>query len=179
MKPEDRNQKPENRNQKPETRNQKREAITARAKPDVTRGGALLVSGFWFLVSSLCLLPSCRTVGISKTGGGYSEIAATIAAEMILDSQQIVVIDIRPSEVYRGPEGHIAGAINAPFDTIEMHLPELLPYQNQTVLVYGETSTDGAVAAELLSVAGFHNVVHVKGGIKEWIERGYRTVHAQ
>jgi len=150
----------------------------ATAKPDVTKSGALLPSAFCLLLS-FCLLTSCRTVGISKTTGGYSEISAPIAAEMILDSQQIVVIDIRPSEVYRGPEGHIAGAINAPFDTIEMHLPELLPYQNQTVLVYGETSTDGAVAAQLLTVAGFHNVVHVNGGIKEWIERGYRTVHAQ
>jgi rhodanese-related sulfurtransferase len=35
------------------------------------------------------------------------------------------------------------------------------------------------VAAQLLSVAGFRNVVHVNGGIKEWIERGYRTVNAQ
>jgi len=98
---------------------------------------------------------------------------------MILDSQQVVVIDTRPSDAYRGPEGHIAGAISAPFDTIELRLPELLPYQNQTVLVYGETSADGAVAAQLLSVAGFRNVVHINGGIKEWIERGYRTVHAQ
>jgi rhodanese-related sulfurtransferase len=171
---------------KAESRRQKAEV---RAKPEVTKSGALLSSAFRVLPSRLgavllfsafCFLPSaCHTVGISRTTGGYSEISAPIAAEMILDSQQIVVIDIRPSEVYRGPEGHIAGAINAPFDTIEMHLPELLPYQNQTVLVYGETSTDGAVAAQLLTVAGFHNVVHVNGGIKEWIERGYRTVHAQ
>ncbi len=132
------------------------------------------------LLSSLALFPlACRTVGVSKTTGGFAEISPTVAAEMILDSQQIVVIDIRPSSAYRGPEGHIAGAISAPFDTIEMHLPELLPYQNQTVLVYGETSEDGAVGAQLLTVAGFRNVVHVNGGIKQWIERGYRTVNAQ
>jgi rhodanese-related sulfurtransferase len=131
------------------------------------------------LLSAICFLPSCKTVGVSKTSGGFAEIAPTIAAEMILDSQQVVVIDIRSAADYRGPEGHIAGAISAPFDTIEMHLPELLPYQNQTVLVYGETSSDGAVAAQLLTVAGFRNVVHVNGGLKEWIARGYRTVNAQ
>jgi rhodanese-related sulfurtransferase len=132
------------------------------------------------LLSAVCLVPlACRTVGVSKTSGGFAEIAPTVAAEMILDSQQVVVIDIRSAADYRGREGHIAGAISAPFDTIEMHLPELLPYQNQTVLVYGETSADGAVAAQLLSVAGFRNVVHINGGIKEWIERGYRTVQAQ
>ena len=98
---------------------------------------------------------------------------------MILDSQQVVVLDVRPVEAYRGPSGHIAGSLNAPFETIEHQLPLLLPYQNQTVLVYGETGEEGAVAAQLLSVAGFRNVVHVNGGIKEWIERGYRTVNAQ
>ena len=132
------------------------------------------------LLSAFCLVPlACHTVGVSKTSGGFAEIAPAVAAEMILDSQQVVVIDIRSSADYRGPEGHIAGAISAPFDTIEMHLPELLPYQNQTVLVYGETSADGAVAAQLLTVAGFRNVVHVSGGLKKWIERGYRTVHAK
>jgi rhodanese-related sulfurtransferase len=151
-------------------------------------GGALLPSAFCLLtsiggallLSAFCLLPSgCRTIGVSRTSGGYSEISPTVAADMILDSQQIVVIDVRSSADYRGPEGHIAGAINAPFDSIEMRLPELLPYQNQTVLVYGETSTDGAAAAQLLTVAGFRNIVHVNGGIKQWIERGYRTVNAQ
>jgi rhodanese-related sulfurtransferase len=156
---------------KAESRRQKAEVD--RSITTVQIGGALLLFAFCFLPSA------CRTVGVSKTTGGFAEISPTVAAEMILDSQQIVVIDIRPSSAYRGPEGHIAGAISAPFDTIEMRLPELLPYQNQTVLVYGETSEDGAVGAQLLTVAGFRNVVHVNGGIKQWIERGYRTVNAQ
>lgn len=138
----------------------------------------LLPSAFCLLFA-LCLLSSCSTVGVSKTSGGFGEISPTVAAEMILDSQQIIVIDVRSSNDYRGPEGHIAGAINAPFDSIETRLPELLPYQNQTVLVYGETSTDGAVAAQLLTVSGFRNIVHVNGGIKQWIERGYRTVNTK
>jgi len=122
---------------------------------------------------------SCRTVGVSHTLGGYSEVAPTVASEMMLDSQQVVVLDVRPAAAFRGPDGHIAGAINAPFETIERQLPELLPYQNQTVLVYDETSTDGEVAAKLLTVAGFRNVVHIAGGIKGWMDKGYRTVNTQ
>ena len=126
------------------------------------------------------ILASCRsTVGVSRTAGGYAEVLPTVANEMIIDSSQVVVIDVRSPEAYLGPEGHIAGALNAPFATIERQLPELLPYQNQTVLVYGEDSTDGAVAAKLLSVAGFRNIVHIDGGIKGWIEHGYRTVNAR
>src|SRR5437763_7477376 len=121
----------------------------------------------------------CRTIGISRTHGGFAEVSPNVASEMILDTEQVVVLDVRSANDYRGPEGHIAGSLNAPFDSIERQLPELLPYQNQTVLVYGETSTDGAVAARLLSIAGFRNVVHIDGGIHGWIERGYRTVNSQ
>jgi rhodanese-related sulfurtransferase len=131
------------------------------------------------LHSAFCILLSCRTVGVSRTEGGFAEIAPTVAAEMILDTNQVVLIDVRSEADFRGPEGHIAGSLSAPLDSIERQLPELLPYQNLTVLVYGETSTDGALAAKLLTVAGFRNVVHVDGGIKGWIERGYRTVNAQ
>jgi rhodanese-related sulfurtransferase len=131
------------------------------------------------ILAALVLIASCKTIGISTVEGGYGEISPTVANEMIIDTNQVVVIDIRPFDAYRGPDGHIAGALSAPFETIERQLPELLPYQNQTVLVYGESSTDGALGAKLLTVAGFRNVVHISGGLKAWIERGYRTVNAQ
>jgi len=129
-------------------------------------------------IVALVALTACRTVGVSKNAAGYAEVAAQIANEMILDSKQVVILDVRSADAYRGPNGHIAGAISAPFETIEKQLPELLPYQGQTVLVYGETSTDGSIAAKLLSVAGFRNIVHVNGGMQDWIAHGYRTVNA-
>src|SRR5687767_8197983 len=100
-------------------------------------------------------LTACRTVGVSTTSGGYAEVSPTVANEMVLDSRQVVILDIRSAPEYRGADGHIAGALSAPFETIERQLPELLPYQNQTVLVYGANATDGALAARLLSLAGF------------------------
>lgn len=130
------------------------------------------------LVAAVLILASCKTVGVSMTQGGYAEVSPTIANEMILDSRQVVILDVRPASDYRGTDGHIAGALSAPFNTIEMQLPELLPYQNQTVLIYGDGDSDGAVAARLLIVAGFRNVVHISGGLKGWIEHGYRTVNA-
>jgi rhodanese-related sulfurtransferase len=132
-----------------------------------------------FLVALLIAAASCKTVGVSTTAGGFAEVSPTIANEMILDTRQVIILDTRPAAEYRGPSGHIAGAISAPFDTIEKQLPELLPYQNDTVLVYGANATDGELAARLLSLAGFRNVVHVAGGLDAWIARGYRTVNAQ
>jgi rhodanese-related sulfurtransferase len=139
------------------------------------RGSTFLLSLFSFLL----LAPlACKTVGISMTSGGYAEVSPTVANEMILDSRQVVILDVRPDPVFRGPEGYIAGAINVPIGAIENQLPELLGYQDDTVLVYGANSDDGAVAAKILTVAGFRNVVHIAGGIEGWIEKGYRRVNA-
>jgi rhodanese-related sulfurtransferase len=132
-----------------------------------------------FIVLLVVALAGCKTVGVSMTPGGYAEVSPQIANEMILDSRQVVILDVRSEDAFHGPSGHIAAALNAPFETIERQLPELLPYQNQTVVVYGEGDPDGALAAKLLIIAGFRNVVHVRGGLREWIERGYRTVNAQ
>lgn len=130
------------------------------------------------MLIAVLIVAGCKTVGVSMTPGGYAEVSPTIANEMVLDSRQVVILDVRPASEYRGPDGHVAGALSAPFDTIERQLPELLPYQNQTVLIYGDGDADGAVAARLLIVAGFRNVVHISGGLKGWIEHGYRTVNA-
>jgi rhodanese-related sulfurtransferase len=131
------------------------------------------------LLTVLLGLVGCKTVGVSRTDGGFAEISPMVANEMLLDTNQVVVLDVRSAAAYRGPGGHIAGSLNAPFETIERQLPELLPYTNNTVLVYGETGNEGAIAAKLLTVAGFRNVVHIDGGLRAWIERGYRTVNAQ
>lgn len=139
----------------------------------------LIVQRSSFLVVLAIAFASCKTVGISMTRSGYAEVSPQIANEMILDSRQVVILDVRSAAGYRSAEGHIAGAVSSPFDTIERQLPELLPYQNQTVIVYGENDEEGSIAAKLLVIAGFRNVVHVSGGIKGWIERGYRTVNAQ
>ena len=131
----------------------------------------------WIVLMAV-VLASCKTVGVSMTRGGYAEVSPQIANEMMLDSRQVVILDVRPADAYRGANGHIAGAVSAPFEAIERQLPELLPYQNQTVLVYGETDAEGSLAAKLLTLAGFRNVVHVSGGLTGWIENGYRTVNA-
>ena len=136
------------------------------------------ISRFLLLLAFIASFAACKTVGVSMTRGGYAEVSPQIANEMILDSRQVVILDTRPADAFRGPQGHIAGALSAPFETIERQLPELLPYQGQTVLVYGASSTDGALAARLRSMSAFRNVVHVSGGLQSWIAHGYRTVNA-
>ena len=136
------------------------------------------MNSFLAAITLLLALTACRTIGVSTAPGGYAQVSPQVANEMIVDSSQVVVIDVRSPEAYRGAAGHLPGAINAPLESIERKLPELLPYQTATVLVYGESSTDGTLAAKVMSAAGFRNVVHIEGGLRGWIERGYHTVSA-
>src|SRR5687767_12288222 len=95
------------------------------------------------LALSLLILGACNTVGVTRERGGYAVIAPTVANAMLLDNRQIVIIDFRSTADFNGPLGHIAGALSTPLDSIENRLPELLPYQKDTIVVYGDTQEEG------------------------------------
>lgn len=122
----------------------------------------------------LTLAVSCRTVGMARGDGGFAEVSPAIAQEMILDNRQIIVLDFRTRADYDA--GHIAGAMSTPLDTLEDRLPELLPYQRSTLLVYADELDLSVRGARFLVAAGFRNVVRINGGLHGWIADGYPTV---
>ncbi len=126
----------------------------------------------------LLALTGCGTVGVQNRRP-FAEVEPTIANEMILDNKRIVVLDLRTPEDFYGPLGHIAGAISTPLENIDSRLPEILPYRTETVIVYADTVEIGVDGATLLANAGFRNIVLVSGGIRRWIELGYKTVSSQ
>ncbi|MEO8217500.1 MAG: rhodanese-like domain-containing protein [Acidobacteriota bacterium] len=128
-------------------------------------------------VGILVLLCGCHTIGMSREKGGYADIAAPVAHEMIIDTSQVVVVDFRDTGEYEA--GHIAGALSSPLSSIEHQLPELIPYQSSTLLVYGDNRDQSVRGARLLVAAGFRNVVLITGGINEWIADGFPTVSSR
>lgn len=118
----------------------------------------------------------CATIGVARGEGGYALVRPTVAHEMILDSQQVVVFDLRPLAEFEGPLGHIDGAIPVPIATIEPRLPDLLAYRDTTVLVYGDNEEESRRGARILAASGFENIVRIEGGIRQWIDLGYATV---
>lgn len=132
--------------------------------------------GFRALPALLVLFGGCTTVGVSYEEQPYAIVEPTIAYEMILDHKQIVVLDIRPIEEFYGQLGHIAGALSVPIDRIDSRIGEIMPYRSQTILVYGDAQEEVVQAIETLNAAGFRNLVLIRGGIRRWIDLGYKTV---
>ncbi len=122
------------------------------------------------------LAGGCETVGLSYQEGGFAEVLPTVAHEMILDSQQVVVLDLRPTEEYWGALGHVAGALPVPIGSIEKRLPTLLPYKDSTILVYADSEDESRTGSRILVAAGFNSIVRIRGGIRKWIDLGYPTV---
>jgi rhodanese-related sulfurtransferase len=131
------------------------------------------------LLLAALLASGCKTVGLSYQEGGFAEVRPTVAHEMILDSNQVVVVDLRPNEEYWGPLGHIAGALAVPLGSIEKRLPELLPYKDSTILVYADSEEESRIGSRILVAAGFSSIVRIRGGIRDWIVLGYPTVRPE
>jgi rhodanese-related sulfurtransferase len=127
-------------------------------------------------IGLLLILCGCGTVGVQREERPYAVVEPTVAYEMMLDHKQIVLIDLRPLEEFYGELGHIAGALSVPLESIEARIGEILPYRVQTVLVYGDAQEDVERGVDLLVANGFRNVVMIRGGIRRWIDLGYRTV---
>ena len=121
---------------------------------------------------------ACSTVGVSREDQPWAQVEPTIANEIILDHKEIVVIDFRPVEDFFGGLGHIAGAISLPVSMIDQRLAEVVPYRSQTIIVYSDVPEDAIRGARILTAAGFRNIVVINGGIRRWMELGYKTVQS-
>lgn len=81
-----------------------------------------------------------------------------------------VLIDVRTPEEHAA--GHLLGSINIPLSEFQQNLDAwtpLLPTDVPLVL-YCKGGFRSAIAAEILSDAGFSNVVDLLGGMDEWID---------
>ncbi len=71
------------------------------------------------------------------------------------------LIDVRqPNEV---AQGTLPGAVNIPLDSLQARIPELDP--TRRVVLLCRSGGRSGVAAELLTSAGFSNVINLAGGM--------------
>lgn len=85
--------------------------------------------------------------------------------------KNIILVDVRSQESFL--EGHIAGAISIPLQEIVDGITESRLSKDEKIVVYCGSASCGAstVAAAKLKDMGY-TVMHYKGGVGEWMEKG-------
>ena len=111
-------------------------------------------------IAVMLLLSGC---GIS--GASYTQISQDEAMQMMQDESDYLIVDVRRPDEFA--EGHIAGAINVPNETIEDEMPAELPDKEQILLIYCRSGNRSKDASQKLADMGYTNVYEF-GGINTW-----------
>ena len=126
---------------------------------------------FAALAASLALLSGCAlsrakedTAEDMTDKAAYHKISAEEAYEMLV-SQEVVVVDVRTSEEYDG--GHIENAVLVPSESIGSEMPDVLPDNAATLLVYFRSGRRSKDAAVKLLALGYQSVYDF-GGVIDW-----------
>jgi rhodanese-related sulfurtransferase len=77
------------------------------------------------------------------------------------------VLDVRGTDEFKGPLGHIMGALNIPVDELSRRIGELSALKGSRVVAVCKTDKRSASAAALLREAGFDTDV-LRGGMEAW-----------
>ncbi len=86
--------------------------------------------------------------------------------------KDMLLLDVRGAEEYRGEYGHIVGARNIPVEELPRRLDELTDYVERPVAIVCRTDRRSASAAQLLARNGFGDVHIVRGGMIAWRDAG-------
>ena len=98
-------------------------------------------------------------------GASYTQISQDEALQMMQDEPGCLIVDVRRPDEFA--EGHIAGAINVPNESIGEEMPELLPDKDQMLLIYCRTGNRSKEASQKLADLGYTKVYEF-GGINTW-----------
>ena len=88
-----------------------------------------------------------------------------VAAEMMKESANVIVVDVRTLEEYQ--QGHIENAKLLPLSELEEKASAVIPDKSKKILLYCRSGRRSAVAAELLVNSGYEKVYDF-GGINDW-----------
>jgi rhodanese-related sulfurtransferase len=105
-----------------------------------------------------------RLLGQAPSAG---EITPAAVLEKIKSEIPLVVVDVRTPEEFKGPLGHIPGAVLVPLQAIESKPDTLAKYKSQEIITVCRSGRRSLQAAGILSARGF-KVKNMTGGMEEW-----------
>lgn len=112
---------------------------------------------------------------IAITSKSEKKIAVNISvveAKRIIDSEELILLDVRTEEEYDA--AHIEGAVAVPIPELGTKTEELNP--GDKIVVYSEEGRDSSIACDMLIEREFESVYTIIGGLDAWREMGYAVV---
>ncbi|NTV96817.1 MAG: rhodanese-like domain-containing protein [Thiobacillus sp.] len=111
------------------------------------------------------------------------EIQPRELLEKMANKEDMLLIDVREHGEFEN--GHIKGAHLVPRGILEAaadpaypkHLPELAAARDRQVVVYCATSGRSAMAAAVMQMMGYKNVINLDGGYMRWTAEGMPQEH--
>jgi rhodanese-related sulfurtransferase len=81
------------------------------------------------------------------------------------------LIDVREDNEWE--KGRLPGAIHLGKGIIERDIEKIVPDMNAEIVLYCGGGYRSALAADALQRMGYHNVISMNGGFRDWTEAGH------
>lgn len=104
---------------------------------------------------------------------GWGSISSADLFSQLLENPPFI-IDVREQNEW-DETGHIMGAVHIPLRTLADNL-DLLPAQNQPIVVYCKAGARGTIGTVVLGMLGYTDVLNLTGGIDGWLASEYDVV---
>lgn len=103
----------------------------------------------------------------------YDTIKVKDLSALLQKSEKPLVIDIRAPEMFA--ESHIPGSINIPEDDLPKRSGELPQDRDAAIITVCNIGKFSKHATLLLKSKGYRNVRSAKGGLGEWVRKGFEV----
>jgi len=117
----------------------------------------------WMILTAFVLIAAYLIFTLVQ--GDKGSVDPMAATEMI-NHQQAVVVDVRPSADFH--KGHIINAINIPSNGFTNQIGTLSKHKDKPIIVSCRSGAQSTSACHQLRNAGFEQVYNLKGGLLAW-----------
>ena len=108
--------------------------------------------------------------------GQVPEVDSITLNKWIAKRKDLVLIDVGTSGDFA--EGHIAGSILLPINGSFIEKSKSLP-KGKTYILVCPTGGRSLRAAKLMIENGFEKVYNLKGGVADWIRKGFKVIRGE
>ncbi|MCP5184205.1 MAG: rhodanese-like domain-containing protein [Pseudomonadales bacterium] len=111
----------------------------------------------------------------NEVNRGGQGVSAQELVELV-NKQNAVVVDLRDKKEF--DQGHLVGAINIPYASLDSRVEELKKYHERPVVLVCRMGQHAGTAGTQLRKQGFTNISRLTGGFMEWRNQNLPVVKA-